>query len=197
MSWRSWLERLNYSGVIEYDEVWTYAAERMFGLCVLGVDPGTAAVGLAVVEGTPNEQSVAWAGTVRTPSGLRPEERLRRLYSRVREVIQTHRPDVVALEALMWGQNRQSAMQVARATGAIMLAAAEAGLEVEEYPPLQVKMAVTGVGNAPKDAVRRALVRVVGVRGVPEELDAADAVATAVCHFHHARLRRVKQGAAR
>ena len=168
----------------------------MFEHTVLGVDPGTAAVGLAVVEGSAREQSVVWAATVRTPTALPPAERLRRLHETVTDVIQRHGPEAMALEALMWGQNRQSAMHVARATGVIMLAAAQAGLPVEEYPPLQVKMAVTGVGNAPKDAVRRSL-RMIGVRGVPEELDAADAVATAVCHLQHFRLRRAGQEIAR
>ncbi len=167
----------------------------MFEHTVLGVDPGTAAVGLAVVEGSAREQSVKWATTVRTPTALPPAERLRRLHATVSEVIRTHEPSAMALEALMWGQNRQSAMNVSRATGVIMLAAAQAGLPVEEYPPLQVKMAVTGVGNAPKDAVRRAL-RMIGIRGVPEELDAADAVATAVCHLQHSRVRRARQEAA-
>jgi crossover junction endodeoxyribonuclease RuvC len=166
----------------------------MFDLRVLGVDPGTAAVGLAVVEGSAREQSVAWSATIRTPTALPPAERLRRLHATVADVIGTHEPEAVALEALMWGQNRQSAMQVARATGVIMLAAAQAGLSVEEYPPLQVKMAVTGVGNAPKDAVRKSL-RIIGVQGVPEDLDAADAVATAVCHLQHSRVRRAKQKA--
>jgi crossover junction endodeoxyribonuclease RuvC len=166
----------------------------MFEMRVLGVDPGTAAVGLAVVEGSAREQSVAWASTLRTPTALPPAERLRRLHATVADVIRTHSPEAMALEALMWGQNRQSAMQVARATGVIMLAAAQAGLSVEEYPPLQVKMAVTGVGNAPKDAVRKGL-RVIGVEGVPEELDAADAVATAVCHLQHSRVRRARQEA--
>ena len=168
----------------------------MFDYTVLGVDPGTAAIGLAVVEGSAREQNVVWAATVRTPTAIPPAERLRRLHATVTEVIETHEPVAMALEALMWGQNRQSAMQVARATGVIMLAAAQAGLPVEEYPPLQIKMAVTGVGNAPKDAVRRAL-RVTGVRGVPEEDDAADAGATAVCHLQHSRLRKARQEIAR
>ncbi|HEX2089280.1 MAG TPA: crossover junction endodeoxyribonuclease RuvC [Actinomycetota bacterium] len=168
----------------------------MFEHRVLGVDPGTAAIGLAVVEGSARQQAVTWASTVRTPTAIPPAERLRRLHETVAHVIRTHQPDTMALEALMWGQNRQSAMQVARATGVITLAAAQAGVPVVEYPPLQVKMAVTGVGNAPKDAVQRGLVRILGVSGVPEELNAADAVATAVCHLQHERLRRVKETAA-
>jgi crossover junction endodeoxyribonuclease RuvC len=162
----------------------------MFERTVLGVDPGTAAVGLAVVEESGRRQSVIWAATVRSPAALPAGERLRRLHSAVAEVIRLHQPSAVALETLMWGQNRQSAMHVARATGVVMLAAAQAGLPVDEYAPLQVKMAVTGVGNATKDAVRRSLVRVLRVEGVPEEVDAADAVATAVCHLQHSRVRR-------
>ena len=76
-----------------------------------------------------------------------------------------------------------------------MVAAAEEGIPVEEYAPLEVKMAVTGVGNAPKEQVRRALVRVLGARGVPDEPDAADAVAVAVCHLQQARLRRAAREA--
>ena len=168
----------------------------MFELSVLGVDPGTAAVGVAVVEESGRRQSVKWAETLRTRTTSTAAERLRYLYRTLCEAIVVHRPQVMALESVMWGQNRQSAMHVARATGVAMLAAAEAGLLVEEYAPLQVKMAVTGVGNATKDAVRRALIRVIGVQGVPDEPDAADAVATAVCHLHHARTRGLRAGAA-
>jgi crossover junction endodeoxyribonuclease RuvC len=81
-------------------------------------------------------------------------------------------------------------MQVARATGVVLLAAAEAGLEVEEYGPLEVKMAVTGQGNADKRQVRDALARFHGLRGVPSEPDAADAVAVALCHLTQSRLRQ-------
>ena len=78
-----------------------------------------------------------------------------------------------------------------------MLAAAEAGVHVEEYAPLEVKMAVTGVGNATKEAVRRGLVRLIGVEGVPEDPDAADATAVAVCHLQQSRLRMLTREAIR
>ncbi len=90
----------------------------------------------------------------------------------------------------MWGQNRTSALSVARATGVIMLVAADAGIPVEEYAPLEVKMAVAGIGNADKEQVRRALSHAHRVDGVPSQADAADAVAVAVCHLQQARLRR-------
>jgi crossover junction endodeoxyribonuclease RuvC len=161
----------------------------MFDGRVLGVDPGTAAVGLAVIDGE-RRPVIVWAQTLRTPSGLAQETRLHRVHAGVREAIRTHRPSVMALERLMWGRNTQSAMGVARASGVMMLAAAEAGIPVEEYAPLEVKMAITGVGNATKETVRHALSRLIGIQDVPEDPDAADAVAVAVCHLQQARMRR-------
>jgi crossover junction endodeoxyribonuclease RuvC len=162
----------------------------MFDGPVLGVDPGTAAVGLAVVaNGT--KPVIVWTETLRTPADLAPEARLRRLHQGVYEAIQAHHPAVMALERLMWGRNTESAMGVARASGVAMLAAAEAGIAVEEYAPLEVKMAVTGVGNATKDAVRRSLRLLVGAQGIPDDPDAADAVAVALCHLQQAKMRRV------
>jgi len=167
----------------------------MFDDLVLGMDPGTAAVGLAVVGRRGPQVVVVWAETVHTPPGLPAASRLLRLYRSVRDAITAHRPAAVAIERLMWGRNAQSAMGVARATGVLMLSAAEAGLPVEEYAPLEVKMSVTGVGNAPKEQVRRALVRVLGVEGVPSDPDAADAVAVAICHMQQSRLRRLSREA--
>jgi crossover junction endodeoxyribonuclease RuvC len=169
----------------------------MFESVVLGVDPGTAAVGLAAVARRGPTLDVLWADTVRTPAGLAAPERLRRLHTAVTAAIAEHRPGAMAIERLMWGRNTQSAMAVARATGAIMLAAAQAGIPVEEYAPLEVKMAVTGVGNAPKDQVRRGLTRVLGAQGVPDQADAADAVAVAVCHLQQTRMRQMTAAATR
>jgi crossover junction endodeoxyribonuclease RuvC len=167
----------------------------MFERRVLGVDPGMAAVGLAVIDDA-RQPVIVWAQTLRTPSGLAQEARLHRLYTGIRQAIRTHRPSVMALERLMWGRNTESAMGVARASGVVMLAAAEAGIQVEEYAPLEVKMAVTGVGNATKETVRHSLSRLIGILGVPQDPDAADAVAVAVCHLQQARMRRVTREAA-
>jgi crossover junction endodeoxyribonuclease RuvC len=162
----------------------------VFESVVLGIDPGFASVGLAAVGRRSGETAVLWSETLRTPSRDPEAVRLRAVSDAVRTAIRTHRPNAVALERVMWGQNRTSALSVARATGVVMLAAAEAGLPVEEYAPLEVKMATTGIGNADKDQVRTALMRTLRVRGVPRQSDAADAVAVAVCHLHQARLRR-------
>lgn len=161
----------------------------MFDSCVLGVDPGIASTGLAGVSRAGGRATVVWSETVRTPSGLPEPQRLLLLSEAVRAAIASLRPGSVAVERVMFGQNKSSALAVARATGVILLAAAEAGLPVEEYVPLEVKMAITGVGNADKKQVRDALVRAHRVDGVPEQADAADAVAVALCHLQQSRLR--------
>ena len=167
----------------------------MFEPCVLGVDPGLAATGLAAVSETSGRARVLWSDTVRTPSGLAEAHRLRRVAEAVRDAIRSYRPHAVAVEAVMWGKNKTSALSVARATGVVLLVAAEAGIPVEEYAPLEVKMAITGIGNAEKDRVRAAMIRAHRVEGVPEQPDAADAVAVALCHLHQSRLRRATQAA--
>jgi crossover junction endodeoxyribonuclease RuvC len=169
----------------------------MFECVVAGVDPGTASVGVAVVAGGGRRPEIRWAETVRTGSDLAGPERLRRIHAAIGRVLDEHRPDVLAVERLMWGRNAPSGMEVARASGVIVLAAAERGIPVEEYAPLEVKMAVTGVGNAPKETVRRSLERLLGLADVPREPDAADAVAVAVCHLQQTRLRGLVRGAAR
>jgi crossover junction endodeoxyribonuclease RuvC len=170
----------------------------MFERVVLGVDPGTSAVGLALVSGLGGgKASVRWAKTLRTPSDLPAAERLGLIHESVRDALAQGEPEALALERLMWGKNIGSAMQVARASGAIMVAAAQAGIPVEEYAPLEVKMAVTGVGNASKDQVRRGLTLLLGPAGVPTGPDAVDAVAVALCHLQQSRFRRLAREALR
>jgi crossover junction endodeoxyribonuclease RuvC len=161
----------------------------MFENRVLGVDPGVARLGLAVVGGDGRRAELLWSSVVRTEAGSDESERLRDLCVAMREAIAAQRPSAVALERLAWNRNQVSAITVARATGAMMVVAAEAGLPVAEYGPNEVKIAVTGMGNADKDQVRRALVRVHGLQSVPAQTDAADAVAVALTHLVGARMR--------
>jgi crossover junction endodeoxyribonuclease RuvC len=157
----------------------------VFDRLVIGIDPGMAATGLAVVAGGDGGAAgVVSATTVRTDPGIAEADRLRAVFHEVAAAVREHRPRSVAVERLMWGRNVGSAMSVARATGVILLAAAEAGVPVFEYAPLEIKMAVTGNGSARKSEVRRALERLHGVADLPKEPDAADAVAVALCHLH-------------
>jgi crossover junction endodeoxyribonuclease RuvC len=164
----------------------------MFESCVLGVDPGLSALGLAAVARRDRRPHLLEARTVRTSRDAPEGDRLKVIHEAVADAIQTHRPHAVAVERVAWNTNQRTAMQVARATGVVVLAASEAGLPVEEYGPLEVKMAVTGQGNAAKGQIRDALARLHGLEGVPAEVDAADAVAVALCHLTQSRLRRAE-----
>jgi crossover junction endodeoxyribonuclease RuvC len=163
----------------------------MFDRVVIGIDPGMAATGLAVVAGShTGPAGVVAAVTVRTRADAPESDRLRTLFHSTMKAIDRHQPRSIAVERLMWGRNVTSAMGVARATGVVLLAAAEAGLPVFEYAPLEVKLAVAGNGSAGKPEVRRALQRLHGVADLPIEPDAADAVAVALCHLHQSRALR-------
>jgi len=163
----------------------------MFDSIVLGVDPGVAKVGLAVVQVRDRKATLIWAGTIATASDLAEAARLARIADGVAVAVAQHHPDAVALERVAWNRNQVSALQVARATGAIMATVARAGLSVEEYGPNEVKIAVTGMGNADKEQVRVALARIHGLHDVPVQPDAVDAVAVALTHILGSRMRAV------
>lgn len=167
--------------------------EQVFDSIVLGVDPGVSAMGLATVRRRDRGWELLACLTVRTPAKLAEAHRLRLIHEAVVGAIAVHRPGAVAVEQLAWNKNQMSALGVARATGVVLLAASQAGIPVEEYGPLEVKMAVTGQGNADKTRVRDALRRVHGLDDIPDEPDAADAVAVALCHLAQSRLRRMQR----
>jgi crossover junction endodeoxyribonuclease RuvC len=169
--------------------------EQMFDSIVLGVDPGLARCGLAVVGTRDRRHHVLVASTLTTSSDTDEAARLAAIAAAVRDAISQHGPGSVAIERVAWSRNQVSALQVARATGAVMAVAAGAGLSVEEYGPNEVKQAVTGVGNADKAQVRRALERIHGLGPLPSGADTADAVAVAVTHLLASRLRAAASGA--
>ena len=159
----------------------------MFDTCVLGVDPGVARLGLATVARRDRRPVILWAGTIETSRKWPEAVRLQMISEAVREAIARHEPSSVALERVAWNVNKASAMAVARATGVVMAAAAQAGLTVDEYGSLEVKNAITGAGGADKMQIRAALVRIHGLTDVPTQPDAVDAVAIAVTHLVRAR----------
>jgi crossover junction endodeoxyribonuclease RuvC len=167
----------------------------VFDSVVLGVDPGVSSLGLAAVARRGRRPELVSARTVRTSGGLPEATRLRLIHEALAAAIAEHRPSAVAVERVAWNRNQVSALAVARATGVVLLAASQAGLPVEEYGPLEVKMAVTGQGTADKAQVREALTRFHGLRGVPSQADAADAVAVALCHLTQSRFRGMARAA--
>ncbi len=158
----------------------------------MGVDPGTAATGYGVLDGVPglaDSAELVDFGVVRTAAGESMALRLSHLYSALLELLKRLAPDVVAVEELFFARNVSTALAVGQSRGVVLLAAGQAGLPVHEYKPGEVKLALTGCGNADKRQLQRMLTRLLGMDAVPEPDDAADALAVALCHLQSARMR--------
>jgi crossover junction endodeoxyribonuclease RuvC len=149
---------------------------------VLGIDPGTAACGYGLVQGSGNTLRALDHGWLRTSAGTRPELRLKTIYDGVAELIAQHRPDAVVLEDLFVGADARTALSVGQARGAVLLAGAVAGVECAEYAPARVKQTVCGYGRADKGQVQRMVQAILALDEPPTPDHASDALAVAICH---------------
>ncbi|MDX1690169.1 MAG: crossover junction endodeoxyribonuclease RuvC [Acidimicrobiia bacterium] len=162
---------------------------------VLGIDPGLSTMGYAVLERTSRRPRPIAAGAVRTSPDDPLERRLLELHTDLTGIIEEYGPAEMAIEQVFVNRNLRTATAVGRASGAIMLSAAQAGLRVFEYTPSAVKMAVCGVGDAGKDQVQQVVAMRLGLDEAPKPADAADALAIALCHLQSSGLRRAVEAA--
>ncbi len=153
-------------------------------MIILGIDPGYAIVGWGVIEYNGSKFKVLGYGSINTPAGLEPAERLLMVYRGMNEIINKYKPDQIAVEELFFNTNTTTAILVAEARGVILLSAKLAGLTIAEYTPLQVKQAVVGYGRAEKKQVIVMVTSLLGLPAPPKPDDTADALAIAVCHAH-------------
>lgn len=151
-------------------------------MVILGIDPGYAIIGYGVIRAQSGRYQPLEHGAVVTRSGENFNRRLEIIYDSIASVIEQWKPDAVSIEKLFFQNNQKTAIGVAEARGVILLAAQKAGLEVFEYTPLQVKMAVTGYGQAQKPQVMEMTRRLLCLKEVPKPDDTADALAMAICH---------------
>ncbi len=151
---------------------------------VLGIDPGTAIVGYAVVAARGDNLSLIACDVITTPAGMPLAERLQQIYQQLGEIITAHSPQEAAIEELFFAKNARTAMTVGQARGVAMLALVNGGLPISEYTPKQVKQAVTGYGGAQKAQVGEMVRILLKLSSVPKPDDAADAAAIAICHIH-------------
>ena len=149
---------------------------------VLGIDPGTAACGYGVVHESGGRIRELAHGWWQTPARERPELRLKTIFDGVQALIAEHAPDAVALEESFVGADARTALSVGQARGAVLVAAAMAGIECAEYAPARVKQAVCGYGRAEKEQVQRMVKAILGLDAPPTPSHAADALAVAICH---------------
>lgn len=159
---------------------------------VLGVDPGSAVTGFGIVEGAPGNLRYIGSGTIRTHPGDAMPLRLRTIHVRLLEIVDEFGPAAVSLERNFVARNIQSAFRIGEARAVAMLAAAERGLPLFEYPPNLVKLAVAAFGHAGKEQVAYMVRRTLALRpDVEFASDATDALALAVCHLGRARAPRL------
>ncbi len=149
---------------------------------VIGIDPGTASCGYGIVHESDGRLKAIGHGSWTTPAAERLELRLKTIYDGVADLIDAHRPDAVAVEESYVGADARTALSVGQARGAVMVAAANAGVECAEYPPARVKQVVCGYGRAEKQQVQKMVKAILSLQALPTPTHASDALAVAICH---------------
>jgi crossover junction endodeoxyribonuclease RuvC len=149
---------------------------------VIGIDPGTAACGYGIVHESGGRLRATGHGWWQTRADERPELRLKTIFDGVAGLIAEHAPDAVALEESFVGVDARTALSVGQARGAVLVAAALAGVECTEYAPARIKQTVCGYGRAEKAQVQRMVKTILALEKLPTPNHAADALAVAICH---------------
>ncbi len=149
-------------------------------MIILGIDPGTAALGYGIVERTGPRLRAIDYGVISTSSDLTLPERLEAIHLGVSDLIELHAPGLIGIERLFFTKNAQTAFAVGQARGVVLLAAAQHNIEVREATPNEVKVATAGHGQAAKEQVQRMVQAVLALDEIPEPDDAADALAIAI-----------------
>jgi len=153
---------------------------------ILGIDPGSETTGWGVIEGDGRRYRLVECGTVRASTAQKFPARLLRIANALDEIIARHHPDACAIEDGFLATNVKVTLKLGQVRGVAMLVAERAALEIHEYSPRLVKQTVVGHGNAEKFQVQQMVKTLLSLASVPEPHDAADALAVAICHFHHA-----------
>ena len=153
---------------------------------VLGIDPGSETLGWGVVEGSGLKYSLVEYGTVKSSPRDAFSKRLLKIYNGVSEVIEKFQPDSISVEEAFYAVNVKVALKLGQVRGVVLLLGEKSSLEIGEYSPRLIKQTVVGYGNAEKHQVQEMVRILLRMKAVPEPHDAADALAIAICHFHHA-----------
>lgn len=163
---------------------------------ILGIDPGFGRIGFGVIEKRVGEWRAIEFGCIETSAKKDFVERLKELYDEVVALIKKHQPTRMAVEELFFFKNVTTAIQVGQARGAILLAAVQSGVPVDEFTPMEVKQGITGYGRAEKQQMQKMVAVILGMKGKIKSDDAADALAIALCAGqcaeYNARLKKCK-----
>lgn len=157
---------------------------------VLGIDPGSETLGWGVVEGESLKYKLVDFGTVKSSPKDAFSKRLLNIGNGVQAIIETFQPDIISVEEAFYANNVKVALKLGQVRGVILYLGEKNGLEVSEYAPRLIKQTVVGYGNAEKHQVQEMVKLLLRMQNIPQPHDAADALAIAICHFHHAGMQQ-------
>ena len=146
---------------------------------ILGIDPGYGILGWSIID---DSMKLIDFGVIETSPDIPFENRIYEIHLSLKKIISAYSPDCVAIEKLFFAKNTKTALNVAKAIGAIILTLKMSGLDYFEYTPTQVKQALTGFGRASKNQMQCMIMKIFKIKEIPEPDDAADALAVALCH---------------
>jgi len=152
---------------------------------ILGIDPGTTIMGFGLIKVKNKQMSFIQMNELQLKKLDNHYIKLKYIFDRTLELIDTYNPDEIAIEAPFFGKNVQSMLKLGRAQGVAMAAGLSRQVPITEYLPKKIKMAITGNGNASKEQVAKMLQSLLGLKTLPKNLDATDGLAAAVCHFYN------------
>jgi crossover junction endodeoxyribonuclease RuvC len=155
---------------------------------ILGIDPGTTIMGYGIIEGTGNKPRMIAMGVLNLHKLGDHFTKLKLIFDRTIGLIDEYHPDELAIEAPFFGKNVQSMLKLGRAQGTAIAAALSRSLPITEYAPRKIKMAITGQGNASKEQVATILQKILNFPEIPDNLDATDGLAAALCHLYQNKL---------
>jgi crossover junction endodeoxyribonuclease RuvC len=151
---------------------------------ILGIDPGTTIMGYGIIQIKGNKPELISMGVLKLGTKFDHATKLKKIFEHTQEVIDTYHPDEVAIEAPFFGKDVQAMLKLGRAQGVAMAAALSRSVPIFEYSPRKIKKSITGNGNSSKEQVAIMLKTTLSLESVPEQLDASDGIAAAVCHFY-------------
>jgi len=161
---------------------------------ILGIDPGTTIMGFGLIQVTGKQMKFLQLNELKLSKYDDHYVRLKLIFERTIELIDSFHPDEIAIEAPFFGKNVQSMLKLGRAQGVAMAAGLSRQVPITEYSPKKIKMAITGNGNASKEQVAKMLQSTLGLKELPKNLDSTDGLAAAVCHFYNSGRMDVGKG---
>lgn len=159
---------------------------------ILGIDPGSRFTGFGVLDFEGDKPTYIASGTIKSPDGAFPD-RLKKIFDSVGEIVDQYRPAIVSVESVFMARNAGSALKLGHARSAALCATFAFDVDVFEYSPREIKLAVVGTGAATKEQVQHMVVSLLQLDGAPAA-DAADALAAAICHAHRRRMQASMDG---